>query len=151
MSPLRGRKSLDLMRLRPRVPGVCPLTPRAEALQALVDGAPRADLPALAGDIATALIAAITRAATPPAVGALPSAQDRAGVLLTVEEAALRLNVPTSWIYRHWKQLGFGQKLGHRTVRIEALALDRWATRQRPRVAVAVEDLTRTKSPRGRD
>lgn len=112
---------------------MCPTSLRAESLKSLVDCAPRAELPALTGDLAAALCAALARAAAPVAVTATPLLSRQGDTsLLTVEEAAARLNVPSSWIYRHWKVLGFGRKLGHRTVRIDATALDRWAAKQRP-------------------
>jgi excisionase family DNA binding protein len=119
---------------------MCPLSPRAEALKELVDCAPRAELPAVAADLAAALGAALARAASPP-ITLVPPARGVPEALLTVEEAAERLHVPTSWMYRHWKRLGFGRKLGYRTVRIEAAALDRWAARQRP--ALLAGDVTR--------
>lgn len=111
---------------------MCPSSQRAESLKALVDSAPRAELAALAGDLAAALGAALARAAAPPASNLVLPVGEAPGALLTVEEAAERLHVPTSWIYRHWKRLGFGRKLGHRTVRIEAHALERWAAKQAP-------------------
>lgn len=103
------------------------MTP-SDALSALVNGAKPAELPALAGELARALSMALARSAEPTAAPAqTPVPERNADTLLTVEQAAERLGVATSWLYRHAKKLPFTRKLGHRTLRFDARALERWA------------------------
>jgi excisionase family DNA binding protein len=98
----------------------------AEALSVLVASTAPADLPALAAELARALGAALARTTSPQA--SVPETHH--GTLLTVDEAAERLGVAPSWLYRHAKSLPFTRKLGHRTLRFEAVGIDRWiATR----------------------
>jgi hypothetical protein len=44
-----------------------------------------------------------------------------------VHQAAERLGVKPSWLYRHARALPFTRKLGHRTLRFDIHGLDRWA------------------------
>lgn len=104
---------------------MCPSVSPAETLSALVETTPPSDLPALAGELARALAAVMVRSAS-KTVATAPV--DRAvNELLTIDEAAKRLNVPTSWLYRHARDLPFSRKLGRRTLRFDARGLERWA------------------------
>jgi predicted DNA-binding transcriptional regulator AlpA len=49
--------------------------------------------------------------------------------LLTTEQVAERLATTPAWVYAHWKALGFGQKLGRRTLRFSERALERHLAR----------------------
>lgn len=102
----------------------------ADTLRALVDGAKPGELPALAGELARALGAVLARTATPAAP---PAPAEAADTLLTVEQAAGRLGVTRTWLYRHAGTLPFTRKLGHRTLRFSERELERW---QRTRPAV---------------
>ena|SRR5688572_26907967 len=109
------------------VPDLCPtMTPR-DAIRTLLEGAKPDELPALAGELAQALTVVMARAATialkAPSNG--PRITETVG-LLSVEEAAGRLGVAPSWLYRHARRLPFTRKLGHRTLRFDATALDSW-------------------------
>lgn len=97
-----------------------------DVLAAMVDAAKPADLPQLAAELGRALGAVMARVASsaPPAANA-ERLKDTA--LLPVEEAAERLGVPSSWLYRHAKSLPFSRKLGHRTLRFDAAGLEKWA------------------------
>ena len=99
----------------------------ADALTTMVNGAKPADLPQLAAELGRALAVAIARATSAelPMPRAAPEAS---GPLLTVAQAAERLGVKRSWLYRHAKTLSFTRKLGHRTLRFDARALERWAS-----------------------
>lgn len=85
------------------------------------------DLPALAAELGRALGIVMARAAavTPRTISA--QQRDESSALLTVEQAAKRLSVPRSWLYRKAKSLPFSRKLGHRTLRFDAAGLERWA------------------------
>jgi excisionase family DNA binding protein len=104
----------------------------AETLTALVQQTPPSDLPALAGELARTLALVVARTATTAmtvvtAVAAPSTASDPASdELLTVEEAAARLNVKVSWLYRHARELPFARKIGRRTLRFDPRGLDRW-------------------------
>jgi excisionase family DNA binding protein len=52
--------------------------------------------------------------------------------LLTVEDAARRLGVSPGWLYRRSKRLPFMRKLGPKTLRCDAEALDAWKARRAP-------------------
>jgi len=99
---------------------------KRNTLTALVDETPRDDLPALAAELASAQARTLARIAAPAssAVEKQPDTDDR---LLTVNEAAKRLGVDVSWMYRNAKQLPFTRKLGRRTLRFDPKGLDRWA------------------------
>jgi excisionase family DNA binding protein len=60
----------------------------------------------------------------------LPSQEEKPGPggdrLLTIAEAAKRINVKTSWIYDHQKTLPFIRKLGTRTLRVSEQELEYW-------------------------
>ena len=114
---------------------MCPYMTPAETLTALVGETQPSDLPALAGELARALATVVARTAV-TAVTAVPlttipptSAADE---LLTIEEAAKRLGVKVSWLYRHARDLAFSRKIGRRTLRFDARGLERWAA-NRPR------------------
>ena len=103
----------------------------AETLTALVQSTPADNLSALAGELAQAFVAVVSRAsATAAAATTSPAAQP--SELLTVHEAAARLGVEVSWLYRHAHELPFTKKLGGRTLRFESRGLERWAA-NRPR------------------
>lgn len=104
----------------------------AESLNALIATTPPSDLPALAGELARALTTVLGRAAAPASTKAATPIQRTGEEWLTVQEAAARLKVPVSWLYRHGRDLPFAKKFGHRTLRFEARGLDRWAA-SRPR------------------
>jgi excisionase family DNA binding protein len=101
---------------------------KVETLRALVESAEPGELPTLAGELGRALVAVLVRSAVPTAP--VPPASQRKGAdtLLTVDEAAERLGVARSWLYRHAKALPFTRKLGHRTLRFDARALELWAS-----------------------
>jgi hypothetical protein len=112
---------------------LCPSIRAAETLTALVLETPQSDLPALAGELARALATVVARTASPtsalPIVSAVAKEDDE---LLTIADAAARLNVEVSWLYRHARDLPFTRKLGRRTLRFHARGLERWAA-NRPR------------------
>lgn len=101
---------------------------KAETVRALVESAEPGELPALAGELARGLADVLARATARGAPVAVVAPHDRADTLLTVAEAAERLGVARSWLYRHAKALPFTRKLGHRTLRFDAHALERWST-----------------------
>ena len=68
--------------------------------------------------LARTATAATSAPASPP--------EESADALLTVEQAAERLGVAPSWLYRHWKSVPGAKKLGHRTLRFGVRALERW-------------------------
>lgn len=98
-----------------------------ETLRALTDGAEPGELPALAGDLAHALGTVITRMAEVRAIPDNPTPHGEADGLLTVAEAAARLGVARSWLYRHAKALPFARKLGYRTLRFDPRGLEKWS------------------------
>src|SRR4051812_21271879 len=103
----------------------------AETLTALISATPASERAALAGELARALASVFAlNSGTAPGARAEPSI-DVAAPLLTVGEAAARLGVPASWLYRHARKLPFARKLGNRTLRFDAPGLERWA-RTRP-------------------
>jgi excisionase family DNA binding protein len=95
-------------------------------LAALVASATPAELPTLAAELARALGAALARATLLAPISRTSASDAKPSALLTVEEAAERLGVAPSWLYRHAKSLPFTRKLGHRTLRFEAVGIDRW-------------------------
>lgn len=105
---------------------MCPSVNPAEALSALVASTTPAELPTLAAELARALGTALARAMLPATMTQTSAPEGNPSALLTVEEAAERLGVAPSWLYRHAKSLPFSRKLGHRTLRFEAIAMDRW-------------------------
>lgn len=113
------------------MPEVCPSVTTADSLRALVDAAEPGELPALAGDLARALAAVLARTVAPATPVAPSAPPEGADTLLSVQQAAERLGVARSWLYRHAKALPFTRKLGHRTLRFDARGLERWA-RTRP-------------------
>jgi excisionase family DNA binding protein len=109
------------------VPGMCPSVNKAETLRALVAAAAPGELPALAGELARGLADVLARAAAPAAPLSVESPRNHADdALLTVDEAAERLGVARSWLYRHAKALPFTKKLGRRTLRFDVHGLERW-------------------------
>ncbi len=104
----------------------------AETLTALVQETPTSDLPALAGELARALTAVVARSATTAAEPARPAPDGHRDELLSIDDAAARLSVKVSWLYRHARDLPFTRKIGHRTLRFDARGLERWAA-NRPR------------------
>jgi excisionase family DNA binding protein len=114
------------------VPELCPPMTRDETISALVDGTNAADLPALAGELARALGIVLVRAAAPARLTAVAASQISSSPLLTVDQAADRLGVTRSWLYRHAKRLPFTRKIGHRTLRFDAPTLERWRDTRRP-------------------
>lgn len=103
----------------------------ADALSGIVSSARTADLPELAAELGRALGAVMARAALSSSVVSVNVEQPTAS-LLTVEQAAERLGVSASWLYRHAHSLPFARKLGHRTLRFDAIGLAKWAA-HRPR------------------
>lgn len=98
----------------------------AETLQALVNNATSDDAPDLAAELARALATLLAKQRERDAIPPVPVPDGSAG-LLTVPEAAARLGVASSWLYRHARALPFSRKLGHRTLRFDAKGLERWA------------------------
>lgn len=106
-----------------------PAVSHVETLRDLVQRTKADELPALAGELARALAAVLERVAAVPPASVAPSASvNGPDTLLGVEQAAARLGVAPSWLYRHARRLPFTRKLGHRTLRFDARALDRWAS-----------------------
>lgn len=107
----------------------------AETLSSLVQSTAPGDLPALAAELARATALVMTRIVTVAATAATPApastpAPRATDDLITIEEAAQFLSVETSWLYRNWRVLGLGRKIGRRTLRFDRRALERWvATR----------------------
>lgn len=98
-----------------------------ESLTRLIEATAPNDLAPLAGAFAAALSRVIARiAAEPAASNAAPQSEPETG-LLTVGEAAQRLGVSPTWLYRNAKDLPFTRKLGHRTLRFDPRGLERWA------------------------
>jgi excisionase family DNA binding protein len=114
---------------------MCPSVTNVEALRQLVESAQPDELPALAGELARGLANVLARTAAPTKAVAGTSPRDEIGTLLTVAEAAARLGVAKSWLYRHAKTLPFARKLGHRTLRFHADGLGRWLVNQCKSVA----------------
>jgi excisionase family DNA binding protein len=106
---------------------MCPSVSKAEALRSIVKSAERDELSELAAELARGLAEVLGRSAAPIAPATVAMTGDRPGDLLTVDEAAERLGVAKGWLYRHAKSLPFTRKLGYRTIRFDALALDRWS------------------------
>jgi excisionase family DNA binding protein len=104
---------------------MCPSVSKADAVRSLVENANPSELPALAAELARALADVLVRTASVAPITAV-AARDQSDSLLTVKEAAERLSVAPSWLYRHAKRLPFTRKLGHRTLRFEAVGLERW-------------------------
>jgi predicted DNA-binding transcriptional regulator AlpA len=118
------------------VPKLCPSVTKTQALAALVESATQDELPTLAADLARALGVVLAKTATAgPQMAHSPP--EIASGLLNVEEAAERLGVATAWLYRHHKSLPFTRKLGHRTLRFDSRALQRWADTQSGAIGVA--------------
>jgi excisionase family DNA binding protein len=98
----------------------------SNSLRAMIDSATPGELPSLAAEFAMALASVYARiAATHTTSMQRMSAAEDDG-MLTVKQAAERLGVAPSWLYRHSKKLPFARKLGHRTLRFDARALNRW-------------------------
>lgn len=98
-----------------------------ETLIALVDATAPQDLPTLAGKLATAHARVMARITTELTTNKTQSHEAPADGLLTVHDAAKRLGVQPTWLYRNAKDLPFTRKLSHRTLRFDAKGLDRWA------------------------
>lgn len=108
------------------MPVVCPSTASADAVRRIVDAAEPGELPALAAELGRALPEVLIRFAAQTAAIAAPPLRERSGELLTVEQAAKRYGLAKTWLYRHAKGLPFTRKLGHRTLRFDAHALEKW-------------------------
>ncbi|MGH7332642.1 MAG: helix-turn-helix transcriptional regulator [Candidatus Rokuibacteriota bacterium] len=52
--------------------------------------------------------------------------------LLTPDEAATRLGVKLTWMYRHAGDLPFTRRLGRKTLRFDEAGLQRWQATRRP-------------------
>ena len=109
------------------MPGLCPSVKAPEAVRAAVDTADYAELPALAGELARSLATVFARSASAVAREVSP-AEEVSDALLTVDEAAARLGVQPSWLYRHHGALPFARKIGWRTLRFSSRGLERWAS-----------------------
>jgi predicted DNA-binding transcriptional regulator AlpA len=92
-------------------------------LRALVEAAAFEELPALAGRLREAelLVEARLRAAAPPPTSHAMEADTN----ISAKEAARRLGVSPSYIYKNAKRLPFACKVGRRTV-FSARGLERW-------------------------
>lgn len=114
--------------------GVRPILMYSDAFTGMVSSARTADLPELAADLGRALGAVMARVtlSTIPATPVTSQQGGETAVLLTVEQAAERLGVARTWLYRHAASLPFTRKLGHRTLRFDAAGLQKWVA-QRPR------------------
>ncbi len=102
-------------------------SPLAGQLEALIERATAEELPTLAGALATALASVLARVSTPAAGPTLSRPHTTSDGLLDVQQAAERLGVAPTWLYRHASKLPFTRKLGHKTLRFDARGLDRWA------------------------
>ena len=101
-------------------------------VHALIERAKPEELPDLAAELARGLASVLARAATVATPTPVAATLDAPDALLSVAEAATRLGMPKSWLYRHAKTLPFALKLGHRTLRFDARGLERWARSRRP-------------------
>jgi hypothetical protein len=95
----------------------------AERIRALAESAAADELPALAGALAQALSAVLSRSASVSS----PAPAKEPVELLDVSTAAERLGVAPSWLYRHAGKLPFTRKLSHKALRFDAKGLERWA------------------------
>ena len=68
-------------------------------------------------------------------VGTLPSdpTPPTGTPLITIAEAAARLSVEASWIYRKHATLPFLVRVGSRALRVDSVKLDRWIARSAAR------------------
>jgi len=92
----------------------------------MAEEAPAADLPAIIGALAQAQALALARLTAPRQVNSSPAVQ---GGNISAEEAARRLGVSASYIYKNARSLPFTVRIGRRIV-CNAGAVERW-NRQR--------------------
>ena len=52
--------------------------------------------------------------------------------LLSIPQAAVRMNVTERWLYRNWKTQKLGTKVSHRQVRISERAIERYLRMRQP-------------------
>ncbi len=91
-------------------------------LDNLVAGAPREDLPVLVGQLEAAKAAAWARLSVPAPATAVETKGDGN---ISAEEAARRLGVSRSWIYKNARALPFTVRIGRRLV-CSIPGLERW-------------------------
>src|SRR5882724_2990897 len=77
-----------------------------EVLLMLAKDLPSADLPRLLGEIREIEATAVARLSTP--------AVSQPDELLTVEQAAARLNLSKDYLYRHSRRLPFARRIGRK-------------------------------------
>lgn len=107
---------------------MCPSVTAPDAVRTLVEHATLSELPALAGELARGLAEVLARTAASSMPVTVVSTRQQADTLLTVNEAAGRLGVPRSWLYRHAKTLPFTRKLSHRKLRFDPGGLELWVS-----------------------
>ncbi len=112
---------------------MCPYMKAADAVHELVAASTMEELPELIEALTWSLGVALRLLATTttPVEKADKTHVVSDDVLLTVVQAAEQLGVRPSWLYRHWRDIPGGMKLGHRTLRFNRGALSRWM-RSRP-------------------
>lgn len=85
---------------------------------------PPEELPGFLGGLEEIRVTAMLRLSTPPA----PADKDE---LLGIEEAARRLSICTSYLYRHHAQLNFTRRVGRRLL-FSAQGIEQYIRRRRP-------------------
>lgn len=95
-----------------------------------VDDVPRDALPDLIAALEALRVRLWGRAMQPPPL-VLPKTNGGPDRLLTPQEAADRLNVNRTWMYRHADTLPFTRRLGTKTLRFSERGLERWMESRR--------------------
>lgn len=113
------------------MPVVCPSAAKIEIIAEIVASADPSELPALAGELGRGLAAVLMRSTMTVAATSRGAESEVSDRLLTVDEAAARIGMEKSWLYRHGKSLPFARKLGHRSLRFDARGLERWLRERR--------------------
>jgi excisionase family DNA binding protein len=103
-----------------------------DALLAVLAEVPADQLPQVIGELAAAQAKCLARLTTSPARE--PHVSSDNGALLNVEEAARRIGLSTSWLYREVRarRIPFARRIGHRLL-FDPTGLARWLARRPPR------------------
>lgn len=88
---------------------------REDAAQAL------AELKGLESGLLLRLVAETAKESAPA-----PVTNNQPDRLIGVEEAAELLGTSAKWLYAHWQELPFAQKLGPKSLRFSANGIQRW-------------------------
>ncbi len=110
---------------------MCPSAARITSISEIVANTERGELPGLVEELARGLVTALIRSAAPAVATADPAPSEVSNELLTVDEAAARIGMKKTWLYRHGGKLPFARKLGHRSLRFDARGLERWLKERR--------------------